>query len=163
MTGRFEETAGTSESAYNHRLWAVRTTDFETFEAPFPLYDPGFSVIDGTFARDAAGGLHLIVKDETVQPPRKTLHVVSAQSPAGPFGAPAAAFSPALVEGPITATVDGRTLCYYDIYKEGRWGAAATRDFRTWEDVSARLTMPAGARHGSLAWVPRALVAALEA
>lgn len=162
VTGRFEETAGSSESAYNHRLWAVRTADFETFEAPFVLYDPKFSVIDGTFARDAAGGLHLIVKDETVEPPRKTLHVARAQSPTGPFGAVSPAFSPAWVEGPMTATVEGRTLCYYDVYKEGRWGAAATSDFTAWEDVSARLSMPAGARHGSLVWAPRALLAALE-
>ncbi len=158
VDGRFTETAGTSESAYNHRLWQVTTRDFATFSAPAPLYDPGFSVIDGTFAQGPDGGLYLIVKDETVQPPAKWLQIARAQGPHGPFGPLSRPFSPAWVEGPMTAQVGDALLCYYDIYKEGRWGAALTRDMTTWQDVGDRLEMPAGARHGSLLRVPRRLV-----
>ncbi|WP_375178152.1 hypothetical protein [Sphingobium yanoikuyae] len=161
VEGRFTETAGTSESGYNHRLWSVSTSDFETFSAPAPLYDPGFSVIDGTFAQAPGGGLYLIVKDETVQPPHKWLQVAKADSPTGPFGPLSPPFSPGWVEGPMSAQVGDALLCYYDVYKEGRWGAAMTRDMVNWTDVSARLTMPAGARHGSLLRVPRALVAGI--
>ncbi len=155
VTGRFAETAGTSESGYNHRLWYVTTRDFVTFDPPAVLYDPGFSVIDGTFATASDGSLHLIVKDETVQPPRKYLQTASAASPTGPFGTLSAPFTPPWVEGPMTAQVDGETICYWDVYRDGRWGAAATRDFRTWRDVGDRLSMPTGARHGSLIRVPR--------
>lgn len=163
VTGRFPETQDTSESGYNHRLWKTTTADFETFDPPSLLYDPGFSVIDGTFARGPDGSLHLIVKDETRYPPRKMLQTAAARSPAGPFGPLSEPFSPAWVEGPMTAQVGDRTLCYYDVYRDGRWGAAATRDFATWEDVSARLTMPPGARHGSLLRVPRRIVDAIDA
>lgn len=163
VDGLFQETAGTSEAEYNHRLWYVTTRDFTAFSEPRPLYDPGFSVIDGTFARSGDGTLHLIVKDETLKPPRKYLQVARAASPTGPFGPLSPAFTPSWVEGPMTAQVDGATLCYWDIYREGRWGAAATRDFVTWQDVGARLSMPAGARHGSLVRIPRAIADGLEA
>ncbi|WP_420146027.1 glycosyl hydrolase, partial [Sphingobium sp.] len=161
VTGRFIETAGTSESAYNHRLWRCSTMDFRAFSKAEPLYDPGFSVIDGTFARGPDDGLYLIVKDETVEPPRKWLQVAKADSPTGPFGPLSQPFSPAWVEGPMATRIGDALICYYDVYKEGRWGAATTRDMVTWQDVSARLTMPEGARHGSLLRVPRALVNAI--
>jgi hypothetical protein len=159
VTGRYPDTAGTSESGYNHRLWFTTTPDFQTFTPPQPLYDPGFSLIDGSFARTPDGRLHLIIKDETLDPPRKWLRSAPAHSPAGPFGPLSPPFSPSWVEGPMTAQVGDALICYYDIYKEGRWGAAMTRDMVTWQDVSPRLTMPPGARHGALLRVPHAVVA----
>lgn len=161
VTGRYMETAGTSESDYNHRLWSATTRDFRAFSAPQPLYDPGFSVIDGSFAHAPDGSLHLIVKDETVAPPRKWLRSAPAHSPSGPFGPLSAPFSPGWVEGPMTARIGDTLICYYDMYKDGRWGAASTRDMVTWQDVSARLSLPPGARHGSLLRVPRRLVDAI--
>ncbi|MEC3912741.1 glycoside hydrolase family 43 protein [Sphingobium sp. CR2-8] len=161
VEGRFTETAGASESGYNHRLWRCETADFKHFSKAEPLYDPGFSVIDGSFADGPDGGLYLIVKDETVAPPRKWLQVAKADSPTGPFGPLSPSFSPAWVEGPMTTRIGDALICYYDVYKEGRWGAAMTRDMAAWQDVSDRLTMPAGARHGSLLRVPRALVDAI--
>jgi hypothetical protein len=163
VAGRFRETEGTSETGYNHRLWYVTTRDFVTFSDPQVLYDPGFSVIDGTFARAPGGALHLIVKDETLKPPRKHLRSVAAVSPTGPFGALSAPFTPSWVEGPMTTTVAGETICYWDVYLQGRWGAAATRDFVTWRDVSPQLAMPKGARHGSLLRVPRGIAEGLAA
>ena len=162
VTGRYRETEGTSESGYNHRLWSTTTHDFKTFSPPQPLYDPGFSVIDGSFAHAPDGSLHLIVKDETVSPPRKWLRSAPAHSPSGPFGALSAPFSPAWVEGPMTTRIGDALVCYYDIYKEGRWGAAMTRDMATWQDVSDRLALPIGARHGSLLSVPRGVIDAIE-
>lgn len=161
VEGRFTETAGASESGYNHRLWKTSTADFERFDPPSLMYDPGFSVIDGTFAHGPDGSLHLIVKDETVNPPRKILQSCRAGSPSGPFGPLSEPFTPPWVEGPMTAIVGGRAICYYDVYRDGRWGAAATRDFQKWEDVSERLHMPASARHGSVLRVPRALAEAI--
>ncbi|MEQ6332237.1 glycoside hydrolase family 43 protein [Sphingobium sp. MK2] len=161
VVGRYRETEGTSESGYNHRLWSCTTQDFRTFTPAQPLYDPGFSVIDGSFAHAPDGSLYLIVKDETVDPPRKWLRSARAHSPSGPFGALSAPFSPAWVEGPMTAQVGDALVCYYDIYKEGRWGAAMTRDMATWQDVSDRLILPIGARHGSLLPVPRKVIDAI--
>ena len=63
----------------------------------------------------------------------------------------------------MTARVGDAVLCYYDIYKEGRWGAVMTRDMVTWQDVSDRLALPPGARHGSLLRVPNHLIDAIKA
>ncbi|MCJ2182918.1 glycoside hydrolase family 43 protein [Novosphingobium sp. 1949] len=163
VEGRFAETAGTSENGYNHRLWYTTTSDFEDFAVPQVLYDPGFSVIDGTFARAPGGGLWLVVKDETVTPPRKWLRAASAGGPLGPFAPLGAPFSPGWVEGPMTVRLGDALVCYFDVYRDGRWGAAITRDMVRWEDVSARLDLPQGARHGSLVRVGRALVERIEA
>ena len=90
------------------------------------------------------------------------LRSAPAHSPSVPFGALSAPFSPAWVEGPMAARIGDALVCYYDIYKEGRWGAAMTRDMATWQDVSDRLALPAGARHGSLLRVPRGVIDAIE-
>ena len=81
--------------------------------------------------------------------------------PTGPFGPLSPPFSPAWVEGPMTARVGDALICYYDVYKDGRWGAMMTRDMARWQDVGDQLSLPAGARHGSLLRVPRALVDAI--
>lgn len=115
-------------------------------------------MIDGTYAHGPDGGLYLIVKDETVEPPHKWLQVAKAQSPTGPFGPLSKPFSPSWVEDPMTARIGDALVCYYDVYREGRWSAAMTRDMVHWEDVSGRLRMPVGSRHGSLLRVPRRVV-----
>ena len=61
----------------------------------------------------------------------------------------------------MTARVGDALICYYDVYKDGRWGAMMTRDMARWQDVGDQLSLPAGARHGSLLRVPRALVDAI--
>lgn len=162
VDGRFTATAGSSETGYNHRLWRTTTRDFRQFTPPQPLYDPGFSVIDGTFARLPDDRLILIVKDETVAPPRKWLQTAVAQSPSGPFAPLSPPFTASWVEGPMTAQVGDALICYYDIYRDGRWGAAMTRDGVEWQDVSHRLSMPTGARHGSLLRVPRRLIDSID-
>ncbi len=163
VDGRFPATLDPKEPGSNHRLWYVTTRDFQTFSKPDLLLDPGFAVIDGTFAQGANGKLHLIVKDETPNPAAKYLQVVPAASPTGPFGAAGRPFTPAWVEGPMTTRIGDETICYWDVYTQGRWGAAATRDFVEWRDVSDRLVMPKGARHGSLVRIPRAVAQGLAA
>ncbi|WP_260922147.1 glycoside hydrolase family 43 protein [Novosphingobium sp. 9] len=150
VEGRFLETAGTSEGGYNHRLWSTTTRDFQTFTPAQVLYDPGFSVIDGTFAHAPDGSLWLVVKDETVKPPRKWLRAALAKGPLGPFGKLGEPFTDSWVEGPMTLRVGDELLCWYDVYRDGRWGAAVTRDMVHWRDASPLLQMPPGARHGSV-------------
>lgn len=45
--------------------------------------------------------------------------------------------------------VGEETILYFDAYTRHRYEALATKDFKTWRDVSSRLTMPAGIRHGT--------------
>src|SRR5262249_19745224 len=74
IPGKFRETAGASESDYNHRMYCTTTKDFVTFAPTKLFYDPGFSVIDATFL-NANGRHYLIIKDETRNPPRKHLRM----------------------------------------------------------------------------------------
>jgi hypothetical protein len=84
VPGKFTETAGSSESEYNHRMYFTTTRDFQAF-APTRLYlDPGFSVIDATLLT-ANDRFHLIIKDETRNPPKKYLQIADSADIRGPF------------------------------------------------------------------------------
>ncbi len=50
---------------------------------------------------------------------------------------------------------------YFDAYTRHRYEALATRDFKTWRDVSSELSVPAGMRHGTAFAVPGAVVGRL--
>jgi hypothetical protein len=105
----------------------------------------------------------MIVKDETVKPPRKHLRFARAADAEGPWREFGPAFSRDWVEGPTAIRVGEDTLVYFDVYREKHFGALRTRDFVHWEDVTAHIAVPAGARHGTMLEVPRTLVDRLRA
>ena len=102
----------------------------------------------------------LIFKDETRWPEaKKNLHYATSDRAAGPFGEP----SPPITgnywaEGPTAIKIDGRWIVYFDKYREHRYGAVASSDWTNWEDISAQLQFPEGARHGTVLRVSRAVV-----
>lgn len=168
VPGKFAQTAGTSEGKYNHRIYATSTSNFIDFTPTRLYYDPGFSVIDATFVR-AFGKDYLLVKDETVKPPRKYLQVASAgdlQGSFGPLGAPIT--PPGLwVEGPTALQVGQEVILYYDAYRDRHYGAMRTRDMKTWEDVSSKMHFPDEGtpqrmRHGTVIAVPEELIERLR-
>ncbi|HUG11783.1 MAG TPA: glycoside hydrolase N-terminal domain-containing protein [Opitutaceae bacterium] len=168
IPGRFPETAGTSESAYNHRMYCTTTKDFQTCTPTRLFYDPGFSVIDATLLRDGEKQW-LIVKDETVTPPKKHLRVAIAAGAQGPFESLGDPFTPPglWVEGPTVVKMGADYYVYFDAYRDRRYGAMRSLDMKTWEDVSAQLEMPFEGtpermRHGTVAEVPRALITKLQ-
>lgn len=168
IPGRFKETAGSSESDYNHRMYCTTTRDFRTFAPTRLFYDPGFSAIDATFLR-ANGRHYLILKDETRNPPRKYLQIAECDDVRGPFRPPAAPFTPPglWVEGPTAITLGDRHVVYYDAYQTKHYGAMQSRDLKTWEDVTARLVLPdegtpVRMRHGTVIEVPAGLIAGLR-
>lgn len=168
IPGKFSETAGASEDAYNHRMYFTTTKDFSTFAPTRLFYDPGFSVIDATFLH-ANGRHYLIIKDETVKPPRKYLQIATADDMRGPFRDLSPPLTPPgmWVEGPTAVTIGEDHVVYYDAYRDRHYGAMRSRDLKTWEDVTAKLKMPdEGAplrmRHGTVIEVPAQLVAKLR-
>ena len=82
IPGRFAQTAGLSEEKYNHRIYGTTTKDFVTFTPTALFYDPGFSVIDATFV-DTGAGRRLILKDETLHPPKKYLQIARSRTSMG--------------------------------------------------------------------------------
>ena len=169
IPGKFPETAGASEDNYNHRIYCTTTKDFVAFTPTKLFYDPGFSVIDATFLH--ADGRHwLIVKDETRNPPKKYLRIAAAESVHGPFGELSAPFTPPGLwcEGPTAIKIGNDYLVYFEAYMKRFYGAMRSRDLKTWEDVTAKMSFPdegtpVRMKHGTVLAVPTELVARLRA
>lgn len=154
----FPETAGASEDGLNHRIYCTTTKDWATFTPTRLFVEPGFSVIDAMLLPGEHGPYHMIVKDETRNPPRKHLRLATASEIEGPWGDFLPPFTRDWVEGPTTIKVGEDTLVYFDVYREKHYGAMRSRDLKTWEDVTESISIPAGARHGTMLTVPRALI-----
>jgi hypothetical protein len=157
IPGRFPETAGTSEDELNHRIYATTTKDWRFFTPTRLYYDPGFSVIDATIL-PVAGGYQLLVKDETKNPVKKHLLHAFGKDVEGPWGKLSEPFTRDWVEGPTVLKIGDAWIVYFDVYKEKHYGALRTRDWKTFEDITAQLAMPEGLRHGTAIEVPYALI-----
>jgi hypothetical protein len=154
IDGKFPETAGPTAKDGNHRIYATTTKDFDTFTPTHLFYDPGFVVIDATFLK-AEDHLYLIVKDETENPPKKNLRIADAAGYQGPFTELSAPFSPDWIEGPTAIRIGADYVVYFDAYRAHHYGAMKSHDLKTWEDITGKLAMPSGIRHGTAFRVPR--------
>ena len=163
VKGKFPATAGSSESDYNHRMYCTTTKDFVTFTPTRLFYDPGFSVIDATMLA-AHGRFHLIVKDETVKPPKKHLRIASSDSIDGPWADLTPPFTPEgrWSEGPTAIRIGQEYLVFYDAYRDRHYSASSSKDLKTWEDVTARMSFVPGMRHGTVIAVPADVVTRLR-
>ena len=158
VEGRFPETANTGNG--NHRLYYTVTKDFKTFSPARLFCDPGFNCIDGTML--AAGGkFFLILKYE----PKARLRILSADSPEGPWG-PASKPLPGPgkpAEGPsIALKVGDEYLIYFDLFNDGRYGAARSKDLQHWEDATDKVHFPAGFRHATMIEVAPSVIERLR-
>lgn len=151
VPGKFPETDLGGRNDLNHRMYSTTTKDFVTFTATTLYFDPGHNVIDSTLT-EFHGNTVMVYKDETKVPEaKKNLKLATAASPAGPFTPVPGDITPpgSWVEGPAVLHVGEETILYFDAYTRHRYEALATKDFKTWRDVSGELTMPAGIRHGT--------------
>jgi beta-xylosidase len=165
VLGRFPETAMSNKRPErNHRIYATTTTDFAMFTPTRLLYDGGFNVIDATLAPSGAEWL-MFVKNETVQPrTEKNIRLVRAATPEGPFGEA----SPPITgdywaEGPSALKVGDEWRVYFDKHMLNAIGLVRSRDLKTWEDMSDKVSFPKNARHGTVLAVPREIVECLLA
>ena len=162
VPGRFPASDRSGDNGRNHRIYVATTRDFQTFTPTRLFYDQGFSVIDATIIKDGRRYV-MFFKDETRWPTaQKNLHYAVSNQAAGTYG-PA---SPAITgdywaEGPTAIKIGERWIVYFDKYREHRYGAVASADWKQWKDISAQLQFPAGARHGTVLRVPRAVLTRL--
>ncbi|MGI4869876.1 MAG: glycoside hydrolase family 43 protein [Janthinobacterium lividum] len=152
---------GQEDEDNNHRLYYTTTPDFRTF-APTRLFlDPGFSAIDAVVLRRAAHDYVLVVKDNTR--PMRNIKVAFGPSALGPYPQVSAPFTANFTEGPSVAALPHQQwLIYYDAYREKKYGAMYTVDFKTFTDVSAQTSVPVGHKHGTIFRVPRRTLRALQ-
>ena len=145
-----------------HRLYYTTTKDFETFTPKEPFYDPGFNSIDGFLLKEEPGKYVLIVKDNR-KPGYSDLFCVTADAPEGPYGDPSVKFAPTYSEGACAIKVGDEWLIYFDVYREARFGAVSTKDFKEFTPIDDKISLPAGHKHGTIIKVPESVLEALKA
>jgi hypothetical protein len=138
------------ESGYNHRLYYVTSKDFKTFSKTKLLYDKGFNVIDATIVPDGKQYI-MFLKDETRIPPQKNIKIATSKNLSSGFSAPSAAITGNYwAEGPTTLKIGNTWLVYFDKYRDHKYGAVQSTDLTNWVDVSDKISLPKGIRHGSI-------------
>jgi len=150
ITGQFNETASKAESGYNHRIYYVTTKDFKTFSETKLLYDPGFNVIDATIVKNGKQFI-MFLKDETPQPAQKNIKMAYADQLIGPYSK---AGNPITgnywAEGPTSLKTGNTWMVYFDKYRDHQYGAIQSTDLKNWTDVSDKISLPKGLRHGTI-------------
>lgn len=139
---------GIEDEMNNHRMYYVATKDFETFSEAKLFLDPGFSVIDATIVKRGEEDYILILKDNTR--PERNLKVAFGNSSLGPWENISEPFTGQLTEGPTVIKEEDEWLIYYDAYGDHDFGASSTRDFIAFTDVSGRISVPEGHKHGTI-------------
>jgi hypothetical protein len=139
----------------NQRLYFTTTSDFQTFSPAALFLDPGFSAIDAFIARDGDRYV-LICKDNSR--PSLALRGAFGKSSLGPWENMSRLITQKYTEGPCALKVGDDWLLYFDAYREKRYGALRTRDFRNFTDVSSEISIPEGHKHGTAFLVPRSIL-----
>ena len=152
-----------SESNYNHRQYYVTTKDFETFSPTKLYFDPGHNVIDAFLAKDGEQYL-LFYKDETLRPvAKKSIHLAIGKSPSGPFEPQMEIGHRNWIEGPSAIKIGDYWHVYYDHYRTPQhYGAVRSKDLKTWENITDKLSFPRGVKHGTIFRVAPSIVRGLE-
>ncbi len=150
IPGRFPETQKAGDTGYNHRIYCVTTKDFVTISEARLFYEHGFNVIDATINRNGKKYV-MFVKDETIDPPQKNIRVTISDDLYGPFSAPSEKITGNYwAEGPTSIKNGDTWFVYFDKYRERKMGAVVSKDLVSWEDISDKITFPAGTKHGTV-------------
>lgn len=169
IPGRFPKTddqdnRGVKGRGYNHRIYYVTTTDFNTFSETKIFYDKGFNVIDATIIK-AGSEYIMFLKDETNKPftPQKNLRIAKSTSAEGPYGEPSQPITGDYwAEGPTVIKIGSNWHLYFDKYILKKYGLLVSSDLINWAEKSDQLEYPAGMRHGTVFRVPRTILNTLK-
>jgi beta-xylosidase len=157
IPGRFDR--GIEEDSNNHRMYVTTTKDFRTFTPARLFLDPGFSVIDATIVKRGESDYVLVLKDNTRR--ERDIKYAFAKSPLGPYENVSKAFTDSFTEGPSVVKVKNDWLIYYDSYRKKIYGAASTKDFVHFIDITGKVEVPEGHKHGTIITVRRKIVSSL--
>ena len=146
----------------SHRAYYTTTKDFQTFTPAKAFYDPGFNSIDGFIVKRDKNDYVLIIKDNR-KPGYSDLFCVSGPSAEGPYADPSVKFAPTYSEGPCAVKVGDEWLIYFDVYREGRFGAVSTKDFKNFTPIDDQISIPQGHKHGTIIEVPESVLLNLKA
>jgi len=156
ISGRFKAGDSTGDSKYNHRMYYTTTRDFKSFSKTKLLYDKDFNVIDATIIKKGRQYI-MFLKDETRTPPQKNIRIASSKKLTGGYSAPSLPITGKYwAEGPTVLQTGKKWIIYFDKYTEHKYGALESTDLINWTDISDKLTMPPGIRHGTVFTITKA-------
>lgn len=162
IPGRYPETDSSGDNGYNHRMYYVTTTDFETFSPTQLLYDHGFNVIDATIQQVGEEYL-MFLKNEIKHPvAEKNIRTATSKSLTGPYSAASEPITGDWVEGPTAVQTEQGWVVYFDQYTAHKMGAVQSSDFENWTDISDQIHFPDGTRHGSVFKVKQSVLDKLK-
>lgn len=159
IPGRFER--GIEEDSNNHRMYVTTTSDFKTFTPAKLFLDPGFSVIDAVIVKRNTKDYVLVLKDNTR--PERDIKVAFADNPLGPYKNVSKAFTDNFTEGPSVVKVKDDWLIYYDSYRKKIYEASSTRDFVSFSNITNKVKLPEGHKHGTILKVKKSILKKLLA
>ena len=156
IAGRFKEGESTGDDKYNHRIYYTTTKDFKTFSKTKLLYDKGFNVIDATIIKKRKQYI-MFLKDETRNPPQKNIRIATSKNLTGGYSVPSLPITGKYwAEGPTVLQTAKTWIVYFDKYMDHKYGALESADLVNWTDISDKLTMPPGIRHGTVFSITKA-------
>jgi hypothetical protein len=148
------EDAGWKDS----RLWFCRTKDWKTFTPAKVLFDPEYSVIDGTL-REVDGTYYLFHKEEEFGErtgERRAIRLATSKNIEGPYEIHQGPLNngqivPTITEGCsiMPDPLGSGWLLLYDYCMTNRFGASSSPNLKDWKVVDD-VTFPPDARHGSV-------------
>lgn len=152
----FRFAKGVEEEENNHRMYYTTTKDFENFSRATLFFDPGFSVIDCVIVPRGKDDYVLLLKDNTR--PNRNIKVAFGKTPDGKFENISDPVTPSFTEGPAWLKKGDDWIIYYDAYRDKKYGAVKTKDFKTFENISEEIRVPEGHKHGTIIKVPEHIV-----
>jgi hypothetical protein len=153
IPGRFPDNLEPHDN--NQRMYYTSTADFRTFTPTKLFFDPGFNVIDCTIV-GRGDSYVLVLKDNSRK--QMNLRVAFGNSPVGPWRDVSTPFTGPFTEGPSVLKLGDDWIIYFDAYRQGIYGAAKTRDFKSFVDVTGQVSFPEGHKHGTALQVSRSIV-----
>ncbi len=156
IPGRFKAGDTVGDDKYNHRMYYVTTKDFKKYSETKLLYDYGFNVIDATIQKNGKEYV-MFLKDETKTPPQKNLRIATSKYLTKGYTKPSEPITGKYwAEGPTVLKIGNRWVVYFDKYTQHKYGAIASTDLINWTDVSDKLKVPNGLRHGTVLTITKA-------
>lgn len=149
IPGRFPVTENLGDN--NHRIYYVITKDFKQYSDAKLLYDLSFNVIDASIQKEKDDYV-MFLKDETVKPvAQKNIRISFSKKLTSSYGKPSDPITGKYwAEGPTAIKINGQWIVYFDKYTEHKYGAVTSADLKKWTDISDKIVMPKGIRHGTV-------------
>jgi hypothetical protein len=150
------------ENGYNHRMYYVTTGNFKNYSKTKLLYDRGFNVIDASIVHNGRNYI-MFLKDETRNPPQKNIRIASSKRLTDGYSQPSAPITGNYwAEGPTVIKIGDQWIVYFDKYTEHKYGAVVSKDLVNWTDISDKIQMPKGIRHGTVFTITKDELTALQ-